>query len=116
MKVIAVLAQKGGADKTTLSLSLAVAAAADGLTFALIDLDPQATASNWSDRRDEDTSVVISAQATRLLKILAVAPVSLQRRNPEFGRLEVEIAATNTKKHPSCVMRNTAGQALFLCR
>ncbi|MCY4671755.1 MAG: AAA family ATPase, partial [Rhodococcus sp.] len=73
VKVIAVLAQKGGAGKTTLSLSLAVAAAADGLTCALIDLDPQATASNWSDRRDEDTPVVISAQAARLPKILAGA-------------------------------------------
>ncbi|MCY4230067.1 MAG: AAA family ATPase [Alphaproteobacteria bacterium] len=73
MKVIAVIAQKGGAGKTTLSIGIAVAAKLDGLIVAVIDLDAQATAANWGDRRKEEEPVVISAQATRLEKILGAA-------------------------------------------
>jgi chromosome partitioning protein len=65
MDVIAVIAQKGGTGKTTLTLSLAVAAQRAGKVTAIIDLDPQATASNWSDRRQMDTSVVVSTQPAR---------------------------------------------------
>ncbi len=73
MKVIAVIAQKGGAGKTTLSIGIAVAATLDGLTVAVIDLDAQATAANWGDRREAEEPVVISAQAARLAKILEAA-------------------------------------------
>ena len=73
MKVIAVIAQKGGTGKTTLSLATAVAATAEGLSTAVIDLDPQATASSWSDRRQDESPVVISAQAARLPRILDAA-------------------------------------------
>ena len=38
-----------------------------------MDLDPQATAANWSDRREADTPVVISAQASRLPRVLDAA-------------------------------------------
>ena len=48
MKTVSVIAQKGGAGKTTLSLSLACAAAAEGLSAVVIDLDPQASAAIWS--------------------------------------------------------------------
>lgn len=66
MKTVALIAQKGGTGKTTLALSLAVAAARDSLQAVIIDLDPQATACNWSDRRNTDNPVVIDAQAARL--------------------------------------------------
>ena len=75
MKVIAVIAQKGGAGKTTLSIATAVAAVVDGLSAAVVDIDPQATAANWSDRREAESPVVISAQATRLTQILDAAAV-----------------------------------------
>jgi len=51
MKILAVISQKGGAGKTTLATALAVAAQQDGREVALLDLDPQASACFWGDRR-----------------------------------------------------------------
>ena len=73
MKVIAVIAQKGGTGKTTIALALAVAARRQGKMSAVIDLDPQATASNWGDRRSDDTPVIVSAQPARLRQVLKAA-------------------------------------------
>ena len=66
MKTIAIVSQKGGSGKTTLALHLAVASAHAGLNTALIDLDPQASAANWADRRTAELPVVLSAHARRL--------------------------------------------------
>ena len=76
MDVIAVIAQKGGTGKTTLTLSLAVAAERAGRTTAIVDLDPQSSASNWSDRREADKPVVVSAQPGRLSQVLTAAEES----------------------------------------
>lgn len=73
MKIIAFLSQKGGAGKTTLAIHLAVAAELAGRTAVIIDLDPQASATNWKDSRKSDTPIVISAQASRLPSVLEVA-------------------------------------------
>lgn len=66
MKTIAILSQKGGAGKTTITLHLAVASVKAGYNTAIIDLDPQASATKWSDRRTEELPVVLSAHASRL--------------------------------------------------
>ena len=71
MKTIAIVSQKGGSGKTTLALHLAVASAADGQNTAVIDLDPQASAANWSDRRQAELPVVLSAHASRLRQEVA---------------------------------------------
>ena len=73
MKTIALIAQKGGTGKTTLALTLALAAEQDGKQAVIIDLDPQATACRWSDRREAETPVVADAQAARLGKALKAA-------------------------------------------
>src|SRR5580765_7894771 len=49
MKTIAILSQKGGTGKTTLALHLAVEAERSGAATLIVDLDPQASASSWSD-------------------------------------------------------------------
>ena len=73
MKTIALVAQKGGTGKTTLAVSLAVEAAGRGLSVVVIDLDPQASACHWSDRRGEEAPAVIDAQPSRLPQALAKA-------------------------------------------
>ena len=48
VKVIAIICQKGGVRKTSLSVHLATAAVLAGHQAAVIDLDPQATATSWA--------------------------------------------------------------------
>ena len=66
MRVISVISQKGGSGKTTLALHLAVASSVGTRNTAVIDLDPQASATKWADRRSADLPVVLSAHASRL--------------------------------------------------
>jgi len=51
MKTIAIIAQKGGAGKTTIAVNLAVAA---GVRTALFDIDPQESAAVWADKRESE--------------------------------------------------------------
>jgi chromosome partitioning protein len=74
MQTIALIAQKGGTGKTTMALSLAVAAVQGGRTVAVIDLDPQASAGNWADRRAmKDAPAVVSAHVPRLQSVIDTA-------------------------------------------
>jgi chromosome partitioning protein len=52
--IIALVSQKGGAGKTTLSVNIAALAATNGIDVALVDLDPQASASAWCAARGAD--------------------------------------------------------------
>jgi chromosome partitioning protein len=71
--VLAIIGQKGGSGKTTTALGVAVAASRAGRAVAVIDLDPQATAANWSDRRGEEAPAVVSCQVSRLAHVLEAA-------------------------------------------
>ena len=73
MKILAVLSNKGGSGKTTVTLSLAVAAVEAGMSVAVIDLDPQSNSADWGDSREAESPVVVSAQAARLGPVLDAA-------------------------------------------
>lgn len=73
MKTIAIISQKGGAGKTTIAVHLAVAAEQRRFNAAIFDLDPQASAASWSDKRQSPTPTVVSAQAARLPSLLEQA-------------------------------------------
>ena len=73
MKIIAMLSQKGGSGKTTLTLHLAVAAERAGHTVAIIDLDPQSSSAGWSESRKAEGPTVAIAHVPRLASILKAA-------------------------------------------
>ncbi len=67
MHVISLLAQKGGVGKSTLTLHYAVEAERAGAgRVVVIDTDPQASASKWSQRREAETPMMLAADASDL--------------------------------------------------
>jgi chromosome partitioning protein len=74
MKRIALVQQKGGSAKTTLCVHLAVAAQMDGNKTAIIDIDPQASASSvWGGARGNQDPPVGSVIAAELRDALEAA-------------------------------------------
>jgi chromosome partitioning protein len=76
MRTIAFLTQKGGAGKTTLAASLAVAAAHTGERVIALDLDPQASLLRWGTYRKVTSApnavVIESLESERLPHLRAV--------------------------------------------
>ncbi len=70
MKTIALVTQKGGAGKSTLASSLAVAALEAGERVCLIDMDPQATLTVWGKTRAEADLPVVAASPAKLPAVL----------------------------------------------
>ena len=72
MHTIALIAQKGGTGKTTLAIQIAADFEDAGGSAAVVDLDPQASASLWGDRRSRPPFVG-AVPAARLKAALAAA-------------------------------------------
>jgi chromosome partitioning protein len=81
MKILAILAQKGGSGKTTLAVHMAVCATRRKLRTALLDLDPQGSAYDWNasreDRRKLDAVKASSGQLAALLQQAKTAKADL---------------------------------------
>jgi len=89
MHSIALICQKGGVGKTTIATNLAVIAEHSGIKTILLDLDPQATATSWGDKREKPPKV-IAAQAGRLGRIMDEA-----RTNSDLCILDTAPIADN---------------------
>jgi chromosome partitioning protein len=73
MRVLSFVSQKGGAGKSTLAISCAVAAEQDGYQVLIVDLDPQGTSEAWFQDRNADTPKLVTAAAADLPDALACA-------------------------------------------
>src|SRR5215468_131586 len=72
MKIVVLLSQKGGTGKSTIATHLAVCAARHGQAVALFDIDPQASAAKWSDRRAAEGPPVVRAGAVQLPDLVLI--------------------------------------------
>lgn len=80
MKTVLVASSKGGAGKTTIATHLAAHAAIDGLRTAIIDADPQQSATRWAERRAGlDSAVLPVPGASRAKSAWKALPEDTQR-------------------------------------
>lgn len=73
MKVLGIVAQKGGAGKTTLTVHLATYAEQQGLSVLIIDTDAQKSASKWAHRREQQTPAVFYSEVSNVQAVLKKA-------------------------------------------
>lgn len=73
MKTVALVSQKGGSGKSTIATHLAVCAMKDGKTVAIFDIDPQASALSWGQRRQAKDLPVVQATPVQLPGLLKSA-------------------------------------------
>ena len=84
MLSVAFVTQKGGAGKTTMAASMAVAAAAAGEKVIALDLDPQASLASWGERRQGEgpsfEGLTVERFSPEKVKQLAAILPALQRK------------------------------------
>lgn len=109
MRTVSIISQKGGAGKTTLAVHLGCASVAAGLSTLILDADPQATASQWSQWRDgADPEVVDCA-----------SHVLLPRKVQQAADLGAELVVIDTPPHADILAREACKVAdliLIPCR
>jgi chromosome partitioning protein len=108
MKTVAVVSQKGGAGKTTMSVHVAVAGAQAGEKVVIIDLDPQTNAASWGDLREAEYPAVMAVPPGRL-------PQALQAAREEGVTLAVIDTAAKSE-NPALEAAKTADLVLIPCR
>ncbi len=106
MRTIALVTQKGGSGKSTLSASLAVASQANRELVFLLDLDPQKSLTTWAqNRNDENLAVqaITPGQLPSVLNTLSKGHVSLAIIDTPAGvsdASEAAIQAARPRRDP----------------
>ena len=103
MKTIALVTQKGGTGKSSIAVSLAVAAAEAGQSSYVLDLDPQGTSKNWFERREAETPQVAAIDANQVERALSAL------RQQGLGLVIIDTAGVDA---PATIL---AMQAADLC-
>lgn len=106
MQTIALVTQKGGAGKTTLAATLAVAASEAGEKVIALDLDPQGSLAAWGNDRQADAPAVDTLAADKVAQLPQVL-AALAKKGFTLAILDCAgIASTST---------NLAMKAADLC-
>lgn len=111
MKTVAIISQKGGAGKTTLSTHLAVAAQTEGDTV-LFDADSQATACQWAEWRE-------AAGKNEPAVIDCGSPALLNKKLRQAEEMGAQFAILDTPPHADIMAREAckvADLVLMPCR
>lgn len=101
MQVLAVMSQKGGAGKTTISVHLAVAASRKGLKTVVFDTDPQQSVMVWAKARESDEPTVAAITTNKLAAAIEQAKANgyefvVIDTAPNAGTDAVDVAALAT--------------------
>ena len=70
MKAVAFVTQKGGSGKSTLCINLAIAAQEQGRSVCILEMDRQATISDWAEHRTLESPEVAQIDATQLDEVI----------------------------------------------
>lgn len=90
MNVITFVTQKGGTGKSTLAVSLAVAAQEAGRNTYVLDLDPQQSTLNWYKRREAEAPAVDTTPA-------ASVPQAIEAlRNADYDLVVIDTAGVDS--------------------
>lgn len=109
MKIWAIEAQKGGSGKTTTAVHMAVCAAQHGLRTALIDIDPQRSATNWNQSRASE----------RRLDCIAGSAAELSGFIEQARKGGIELVIIDTAPHSNAeaaIAAQLADVVLIPCR
>jgi chromosome partitioning protein len=80
MKVLSILARKGGVGKSLLARSLAVQMLINGRKAAILDADPQGTIISWGKRRQHSAPLIVGLGSGTLREALS----EIEGRGGEF--------------------------------
>ena len=100
MLTIAIVSQKGGAGKSTLSAHLTAYAASNGVKCALIDLDPQASVSAWHGLREADD-----------IELIPSHPPLVAKQVDQLAKAGFELCVIDTPPHNSTAAANAINAA-----
>ena len=105
MQVWAIIAQKGGQSKTTLSTGFAVEASREGASVVILDADDrQGSALYWSERRDDDDVTVKDSSVAGL-------PLHISRGR---GSGKIDLIVIDTPANSKDIAMLAAEQADFV--